>query len=218
MKIFSQILTYIFHPSLVITYCLSVFLFIYPEAFGVDRFFLQTPFLFSTIFMTFLLPGLAVFLMRQLKLVGSMSLLTAKERVGLYIIGMVFYIWYYFTIRSNFEIPALFKSLVLGSAITLAILFFFNNFSKISAHMAGMAGLTFFALVFIFPEYSRLIDFNDFPVFFQHSPQFFPAIIIFCSGLVGFARIYLGVHTEMQVFGGFLVGLLSQLIAWNITY
>ena len=134
MKIFSQILTYIFHPSLVITYCLSVFLFIYPEAFGVDRFFLQTPFLF----------------MRQLKLVGSMSLLTAKERVGPYIIGMVFYIWYYFTIRSNFEIPALFKSLVLGSAITLAILFFFNNFSKISAHMAGMAGLTFFALVFIF--------------------------------------------------------------------
>ena len=218
MRLISLILTYVFHPSLIITHCLCIYLAIFPEAFGVDRFFLKTPFLFSTIFMTFLLPGLAVFLMRRLKLVGSMTLLTAKERIGPYIAGMVFYLWYYITIRANFEIPALFKVLVLGSVITLAILFFINNFSKVSAHMAGMAGITFFCLLFIFPQYSSIIDYLDFPLLFRQRPQLLPAFMAICSGLVGSARLHLGVHTLQQVFGGFLAGLLAQLISLNIHF
>lgn len=124
MKIIAKIISVLFHPSLMITYAFILFLIINPYIFGVDRFLLRTPLLFSVIFLSFLFPGGTVLMMRKLNLISGITLQNPKERIGPYIAAIIFYLWLYINIRSNFEIPELFKSLVLGSTISLCLLFF----------------------------------------------------------------------------------------------
>ncbi|HQW13010.1 MAG TPA: hypothetical protein PK076_10180 [Saprospiraceae bacterium] len=218
MKIIAKIISVLFHPSLMITYAFILFLIINPYIFGVDRFLLRTPLLFSVIFLSFLFPGGTVLMMRKLNLISGITLQNPKERIGPYIAAIIFYLWLYINIRSNFEIPELFKSLVLGSTISLCLLFFFNNFNKVSAHMAGMTGLSMFTLFLIYTPHSGMISLSLLSPVFERIPALLPALVIFCTGLVGYARIELGVHTLKQICGGFMIGLFSQMIAYIVYF
>lgn len=218
MKIAATIISYVFHPTLIISYALALFLFANPFIFGVDRFYLQSPLFISVAFMTFLLPGINVFIMKKIGLVSNFNLDLPKQRIGPYIAVIVFYLWLYLTIRTNFEIPSLFKCLVMGSTITLGILFFVNNFSKVSSHMAGMAGLFLFTSMMIQRQYGGDIHLSFLGSWFEASRALLPAIIVVCTALVAFSRLELRMHSRQEIIGGLIIGVLGQLIALMIYY
>ena len=42
--------------------------------------------------------------------------------------------------------------------------------------------------------------------------------IVLLSGAVGTARLYLKAHNEQEIYGGYVVGILSQMIAYRIFF
>jgi hypothetical protein len=163
---------------------------------------------------TFLMPMFAVFLMRSLKMVQTMQLADRHERIGPYILTGVFYLWMYVNFRSNPLIPKPFVIVMLGSTIALFLVFFANNFSKVSAHAAGMGGLVGMALI-----NTVFFNFDTFTVglgslgTFEVSTNFLLMTCIVLAGLVCTARLLLRAHTEPQVYFGFAVGFASQFLA-----
>ena len=164
-------------------------------------------------------PLLSIFLIRFLGLNKDMNMTSKQERIIPLIITAMFYLWLYMNIRSNTYVPLLFSSFVLGATFGIFISFFINNFSKISLHTVGMGGLV--AMVFIlYLSYGYsdfIIDLGFIGMYRIHLSLFLILGILF-AGLVGMARLYLTDHTNSDIYGGYLVGLASQLIAYIILF
>ncbi len=203
-----------FHPLLVLTYMLVLQLVVNPYQFGVFSMAAQWKLILLVFLSTFGMPAFAVVLMRALGMVASMELATRHERIGPYLIAGVFYLWMYINFRHNGTIPQSFTTATLGATIALFVLFFLNNFTKVSAHAAGMGGWTAMAVL-----NSRHHPFETFPVdlegwgYYEVSTSWVVLVLVVLTGLVCTARLYLSAHTERQVYIGLAVGLLGQTVA-----
>ncbi len=170
----------------------------------------------SVVFMTILLPLVAIVALRFTGLVQSITMEDRMERIGPLIITGIFYLWLFMNIRSNNTIPTPYVTFVLGATIGLFLCFFINNFSKISLHACGIAGV----LAFIF--YLRTSYTYDFFVLevFQHSYKIHIDLILMlvigAFGLVATSRLILKQHRLSDIYGGALVGIIAQIIAIRI--
>jgi membrane-associated phospholipid phosphatase len=114
----------------------------------------------------------------------------------------------------NPDIPSSFSRAILGASIGLFLAFFINIFDKISSHTVGIGGILGFILVFLFQhkEAGLLIQgVND--VIYLIPLSLFFLFFVFLAGLVGSSRLYLKAHQPMQVYGGFIIGIIAQFIA-----
>jgi hypothetical protein len=210
----SQILSILFHPLLIVTYMLVLLLLVNPYQFGVYSIVEQWKLVLLVFLSTFVMPFFAVVMMKSLGMVKSFGLQERHERIGPYIITGIFYLWMFINFKSNQLIPKPLTIAVLGAAIALFTAFFFNNFSKISAHAVGMGGLAGMATV-----NTLFFNFDTFTVnvwlvgAFEISTNFLLMLVILLAGLVCTARLYLKAHTEWQVYGGLAAGFLAQFIA-----
>ena len=84
------------------------------------------------------------------------------------------------------------------TSVFLVFLIYFLLNWKVSAHMAGMGGII-----------GAIIAFS-----IKLSVNMVLALMIFIliAGLVGFARLKLNAHTPGQIYTGFMIGLLTQLL------
>ncbi len=214
LKTTAHILSILFHPLLIITYMLILLLLVNPYQFGVHTIGAQWKLLILVFLSTFIMPAFAVFIMRAVGLVASMELEDRYDRIGPYIITGIFYLWIFINFKSNPLIPKPFTIAVLGAVIALFGCFFINNFTKISAHAAGMGGLT--GMVAVNTVY---FNFDTFTLnlywlgAFEMSTSFVLMAVILMTGFVSTARLYLGAHTSRQLYGGLVVGFASQWIA-----
>lgn len=142
-----------------------------------------------------------------------------QERIIPLIITAMFYSWLFINIKSNTYVPLIFSSFVLGATIAIFISFFINNFSKISLHTVGMGGLV--AMIFIlYISYG----YNDFILnlgflgMYRIHLSLFLILGVLLAGAVGAARLYITDHNTSDIYGGYLVGLTSQLIAYIILF
>ncbi|MET0300654.1 MAG: hypothetical protein ABW036_12860, partial [Flavitalea sp.] len=93
LRILGHVISYVFHPLFIPVYVTAFLLFIDPFAFpGLDH-KMKVFKLAGVFFNTTFLPGFAVFLMYQLKLIKSMFLRTQRERIIPFAVSMVFYFW-----------------------------------------------------------------------------------------------------------------------------
>ena len=122
------------------TYLLLLVLAIDPYLFGVNSITDQYKLVLLVFFSTFIIPSFATFLMVKLELVKSFTMEDRMDRVGPLIAAGVFYLWVFWNLYSNPDIPKMYTALLLGATIGLFVVFFFNVFFKISAHMAGIGG------------------------------------------------------------------------------
>ena len=81
--------------------------------------------------------------------------------------------------------------LVLGAMLILFLAVIISNFWKISLHMLGIGGVfgAFLAFQYLFGGKLFLI-----------------ITLLFCAGLVGFARVNENAHNLKQVYLGFIIG------------
>ncbi len=189
-KIFSQGISFIFHPLLLPTYS---FLYLtsleYYSATQVasSRYALA---LMLYIF-TFLVPGLLVLIMKTLGLIRSIHLHERRERtIPFLVTGIIYYIAYQYFRRFGF--PSEYSLILLGATALILLALLINLRWKISIHMMGIGGVAgmLYGMAPLFPHRFFI------PI----------VIIILIAGLLGFARLFLGSHKPVEIYTGFLSG------------
>ncbi len=202
----AHILSFVFHPLLMVTYGLLFLMWANPYEFGGIGLKDHAPILILQVFMlTFILPVFSVIMMKMLEMVDDIQLSNKQDRTIPYITTAVFYCWLSVNLHYNQVYPKMFEIFAIGSTLALFIAFFVNIFSKISLHTVGMGGLIGLIITtMLFYSYDNL--------------EFALMAAIIVAGLVGTARLLLEAHESMDVYGGYLVGFSAQLIVFAILY
>jgi len=171
-----------------------------------------------TIAILFVIPVVTVLMMKGLGFIKSLRMEDPKERIGPMIASIICYVWFYVNMKSNANIPSSFLVLALGGCIALAIAFFINNFSKISLHTTGAGGFIAGVIILISVRTNELIEISLFDSIWQLHPMVIVIIAILIAGLIGTSRLILEAHRPVDIYGGYLVGIISLLIAYRIWF
>lgn len=212
----AQFLSAVGHPLFIIFYGLLLLVWINPFAFGA-RHLTDQPILvlgLMVLAQTVVIPGIGILMLRPLGFIRSLEMEDKQERIVPYIIIGVFYLWLFQNLRTLAQAPPLFTQIVLGATIGLFLVFFFNIFTKISAHAAGMGGLVA-AAIFTATEWGGSAATLPMPggASLSLSINFLLVVFLLLAGLVGAARLALGAHTPVDLYRGYLAGVFSQVVA-----
>ena len=204
----------IFHPLLIVTYMLLILLLVDPYLFGANSVQGGMRNVLMVFFSTFLIPSISVLLMKALKLIPSLELRNAEDRIGPFIVTAVFYLSTFYLMYRSPNIPVAFKACFLGAVIGLFIAFFITLFSKISLHAVGMGGLLGMVIITMFrANLSTFLVYMGSFGMIEISLFSLLAITVLVCGIVGTSRLLLDAHEPKDLYGGFLVGLATQFIA-----
>ena len=198
IRIAAHLFSWIFHPLFISSYVTFFLLYIHPSAFvhlNEKQKFFRLVFVFTN---TALFPGLAVFLLWRLKFIQSMFLRTQKERIIPYATAMVFYFWAWYVSRNMRDDQELFTGFLFGSFLTVVAAWLANIYFKISMHALAMGGMLFFILTTTFA--------------FDSSSGLYPSIAMLIAGIVCTSRLIVSDHRPVEIYLGFLAGIICQWI------
>jgi hypothetical protein len=217
MNIFAKVISYLFHPLFIISYVLGIIMVVNPYLFGVQDPKMMGLILISTFLLATFFPLVSISMMRALGLIKNFKLEDRQERIGPLIVTAIFYLWLFLNIKDNPGIPDAFSFFVLGAIIGLFIAFFLNNFQKISLHGVAMGGfLTGIAIIGMVFSYGSFVvkipSLGSFTI--DITLMYILALLV--AGLVLSSRLHLQAHTKDEVYGGFFVGAISQVLAFII--
>jgi len=197
MKPISKILSYLFHPLLVPTYVLLIMIQLNPYYFYTVE---SKRAIAIVAYSTFFFPAVALLLMKKLDFINSLELPDKQQRIIPMIIAIVCFVWTYLSVKKT-GFPQSYTWFILGATISLFIAFFINVFHKISLHTTAMTGGLIAILMMFF--YAQL------------NPNYYFLGAIIAVGAVASSRLHLNAHTPKEIYTGFIVGILGQIIAVN---
>jgi membrane-associated phospholipid phosphatase len=192
MKLFSKILSFLFHPMLMPT--LGIFFIFHTGtylsflSFEVKRLVYIIVFTSSCLLPVSLLP-----LFLQMKVINSFNMETSRERIVPALTAGIFYFLGYFLLN-RLHISQLIEDFVLSSLIAILLAVGISFFWKISMHSIAVGGVTG-AIVAIMVRYG--IDL-----------MLLLSVMLIISGITATARLYLNAHSPSQVYMGYLAGFL----------
>ncbi len=199
MKTFALIISVIFQPLMMATYgCLMLF-FLIPDT----VYDYLTPLnnkiriTFVVFLFTCLFPIINIFLLYKFKRVRSITLSHQEERTYPYLTTTIFYFGLFYLLM-DVNIWNNIKTFIVGGGLAILACALINIKYKISAHMTGIGGL-----LGILIASSYLIKF-DMTIYY--------ILVIVIAGLIGTSRMILKEHSASQVYSGFFLGLLIQII------
>ncbi|PJA06856.1 MAG: hypothetical protein COX70_08695 [Flavobacteriales bacterium CG_4_10_14_0_2_um_filter_32_8] len=196
MKIAAKIISIIFHPLIIPVIGLLII-------FNTDSYInysipkdLKIAIITLVGTSTFVIPLLISLLLLHKKMINSLEMETTKERIIPYGFTIIFYI-FTLSMLKEAAIPPLIFKFVIGATLSVMVAFLINLKWKISAHMIGVGGLVG-ALICI----STILE-------IYLTSYIIVALII--AGLLGSSRLILKAHNQLQIYVGFIVGLICQL-------
>lgn len=193
----TKIISILFNPLIVPTYCMILLL-------HMDVYFaLVVPGpakwkLIGLLFiLTFLFPIIITLFLMKKGIVKSIEMESREERVFPYIITAGFFYLTYYLFKS-LPVASIYNYFILGATFLIVISLIINFFWKISIHMMSLGGMfgLFLGISLAFMVYIPSLLF----------------LILIISGLTGYARLSLKLHTPAQVYAGFSLGALIMLI------
>ncbi|MGQ1889643.1 PAP2 family protein [Thermophagus sp. OGC60D27] len=192
MKLFSKILSFLFHPMLMPTLGTFFILNSIPHhtllPFAVKRL------LYIIVFTsTCLLPLSLLPLFLQVKLIKSFEMKTSRERIFPALASAVFYFLGYY-ILSRLNISTLVESFQLASLFAIMVAAAISYYWKISLHALAAGGITGLVIAIMFGQSLDLF--------------YLLSLIIIISGIISTARLYLNAHSPSQVYVGYLTGII----------
>jgi len=196
---------------------LLLLLLVNPYLFGVHQVGSSTKLVLLIFLSSFVIPAFAVGMMKALDMIDSLEMKTKSERIGPYIITGILYMWLFQNLLYNPDIPGAYKIFVLGATMGLFMAFFFNLFTKVSMHALGMGGLVGMTILTML-----LYSYNTFSVdlgtlgALEMSTSALLMIVILLAGVVCTSRLILKAHSLQDLYSGFIIGLASQFIAFQI--
>jgi membrane-associated phospholipid phosphatase len=215
-KFFSVLL----HPLFLISYMCFYLMIANPFLFGFASEKAQGLIIIAVVTITFMFPMIAILLMKALGLIKSLEMEDKLERIGPLIVTGIFFMWLYVNIRRHDSVPDGFTFFVLGSTIAVFMALVINSFTKISLHTIGaggfLMGLILITLLFTDPMINIPNPFGD--GVWRFSRRLILMIGFLLAGAVGSSRLQLKAHSEQEIYGGYIVGVLSQLIAFRLFF
>ncbi len=196
---FYKIISFIFHPLLFSFIGTFLFLFLSPKHFIKQQEYIILIVIFVS---TYILPILLLMLLKKMEFINDYHLRTIEERK----FPILFFTVLSFLIGRmllNIQIVNLLAFSFFGVTFALSatyLLFHFNI--KSSLHTLGMGGIVGFVIIMSL-EYQ--LNFN-----------LLIAILFIISGVVAVSRIKLNAHQNKEVYIGFLIGILSQIISFQV--
>jgi hypothetical protein len=208
MTYFAKFISYLFHPLTMLTYIIAILLLINPYMFGKSDISQGWWLILQVFLTTFAMPAFAVLMMKNLGLVSSIEMEERTDRIIPYITTGLFYLWVFMSVRKNNTFPQIYSVAVLGATIGLFLAFFFNNFTKVSAHATGVGGLLGIMLISM-----RWFSYSYF--YFGATRMAIPVYwllmgVLLLTGLVCTARLLLKVHEPKDILQGFILGLVGM--------
>ena len=193
---FAKVLSIIFHP-------LWMPLVIYVFVRKVDPYYIGSTeadhFVFLLLGINIIAPALSMLIMIRYGMLTSIDLRERKERFGPYMLVIFYYILSFFMLK--WKVPYLpetvfgfFEAVIISLIASLVI----NLFWKISVHMLAQGGV-----------FGTLIGLN---VIHPNVDQLWPMFSILMAGLTAYSRLRLEAHTHGQVYVGFCLGTLINII------
>ncbi|MGX5818252.1 hypothetical protein ACWKWU_08655 [Chitinophaga lutea] len=202
----ASFLSYLLHPlfiPLLITFLCVTALPEYFGAFGKESVRIPYDMLYARVAVTCVLfPLLVVALAKALKIVDDVKLQDRQQRIIPYVATIIFYFWAFYTFKRQGVSPDFFNAFFLGIFIAIVISFVANSFIKISMHTVGWGGVIGFMLCLMWGMGLNV----SIPL----------ALTFLLAGLAGTSRLVLNAHSNGEVWLGFGVGILSQVIAYLI--
>ena len=141
---------------------------------------------------TMLLPLMMIPVLLRAGLISSIYLTERTERRIPFLGAALLYLIGAFTLQ-KIEAPIILSLYLNGSSMVILVLAIINWWWKVSAHMAGIGGVTGMVLAI-----SMRWMLNE---------QLILAALFLIAGLIGYARLKEDEHTPAQVYVGYLVGL-----------
>ena len=196
----ANVISYLFHPLLMPTLGLLVI-------FNSGSFISNLPFeikrmAYITVFIgTFILPISIIPFFLFGRLVSSIKMSNRGERVlPLAITALLYYISFFIMTKSS--IGPVVTIFMLATAVIVTLVLGISFFWKISAHLAGIGGITGLIISLTFRLKADLMSYL--------------VIILIIAGLVSLARLLLDEHNPAQVYSGFLLGLITMIVIFYI--
>ncbi|HEX6181692.1 MAG TPA: hypothetical protein VFZ47_10630 [Chitinophagaceae bacterium] len=199
VRALAHFVSYIFHPLFIPVYVAAFLIYIHPFAFaGVpDRLRLLR---FLAVFVSAtLLPAFSVFLMWRLGFINSIFLRTQKERIIPYSVAMIFYFWIWYVYKNLNDSPLQIKEFLLGSFLAVCGAWLANIVNKVSMHGTAVGGLLGFMLIHGWTDPSI--------------GGAYMSVALVITGMVCTARLMVSDHSAKEVYGGLVIGILTQAIA-----
>ena len=192
----SKVISFFFHPIFMPTYAIFLLFAFSPLFSDFMSMSQKIQIVQLVIIFTLLLPIFSVLTLKKFNVVTSIYMENREERRWPLLFTII---WYYllFRLLDSIHIQYIVIQLLFGAMLILLLAIIVSNFWKISLHMLGIGGVlgAFFAIQTLFGGNIFLI-----------------ITLLFCAGLVGFARINEDAHTLKQVYLGFLVGFCTEFL------
>lgn len=195
MKLFQQVISYIFHPLFVPVAGTIAYFIITPKYSPIEE---QTGHILPIFILTVVIPIISYLILKNLGLMQSVSSPTLKERRYPFYISLLLLLTVVYKVLPNNFTPELhyyFLGLIAATSASLFLLFL--KF-KSSMHLMGMASLTMYLTCL--------------SVHFEINITIALGALILFTGLVTSSRLYLGAHSRAELIIGFLIGAVSQLL------
>lgn len=152
----------------------------------------------GTFMFTGIMPAIPVLLMMRRGEVHDIFISKREERTLPYIFSLMAYTFWAIFMWRTMQFPLFLVAMGIGSAISIFVILLINFRWKISAHVAGMGGLT----GAVFGVSYRLAI----------NPLWLFVIVLTVSTIVALSRIELKAHTPAQTLAGFVVGFVSVFV------
>ena len=202
LRIPAMLLSYVFHPIFIPIYCIAFLVMVHPTYFsGFSMQQKKFTIVIASLNLVFF-PLMAILLLKAVGFIQSIFLHTQKDRIIPYMAYGIFSFWAYTVFKGQPIYPPIIASFILGIFLAGSGGLIANIYFKISMHALGAGGFTGLFLIISFGNSMAMI---------------WPLALAICiSGMVCTARMLLNSHTEKEIYTGFFLGVLAQLVAAGI--
>lgn len=195
---FFKLISHVFHPLLFSFIGSFLYLVLTPKHIIKKQEYVILMIIFMS---TYILPIFVLALLKRMNMIQSYKLDTIEERK----FPILFFIILSFMIGNlliNIQIVDLLAFSFYGTAISLGFTYIlFTAKIKTSLHTLGIGGILSFIIIMSF-EYK--LNYN-----------LIIAVLFILSGLIAVSRLALKAHKPKEVYIGFLIGMISQLISYQ---
>lgn len=196
MKAFYNFISIVFQPLLVPT--MGMIMLMNMDVFSGFPLYWKWIAVIGTFVFTALFPALPILFLIKKGEVHDVFISKREERTVPYLFSLLAYVFWALFMWRTLQFPLFIVSMGIGSAISIFVILLINIKWKISAHVAGMGGIT----GAIFGVSYRLAV----------NPIWLFVLILTVSTIVAISRIELKAHTPAQTLAGFIVGFIAVFV------
>lgn len=199
IRFFAHLFSYFFHPIFIPVYVTWFLTFVHPGYFAGFSAHQKSWIIIRVTYTMVLLPLIVVLLLKALGFSKSIFMKTQQERIVPYITSNIFFFWAYLVFRNQPEIPKVITAFTFGVFLACSAALLFNIRMKISMHAIGVGGLIGLLLMVTLSN-----------TIMMGTPL---SIGLLIAGLVCTSRLIVSDHTQKEIYLGFLLGFICQVLA-----